>query len=78
MTTPTIALPPHPDGMNDKRAEWAGCAVRHFQSLTGTDFEDALSDLLGDLIHWSDRNNFDFEAALDRACFHYEAATNHG
>jgi hypothetical protein len=78
MTEPTIALPPDPEGMNDNRADWAGCAVRQFQCVTGTDFEDALADLLCDLMHWSDRNNFDFDAALDRARFHYEAETTHG
>ena len=28
-----------------------------------------------DLMHYSDRNNFDFDAALDRARWHYEAET---
>jgi hypothetical protein len=26
-------------------------------------------------MHWSDRNNFDFEAALNRARMHYQAET---
>ena len=43
--------------------------------MTGTDYEDALGDLLCDLMHWSDRSNFDFEAALSRARMHYEAET---
>jgi hypothetical protein len=68
-------LPPGPEGMNEERAEWAGAALRHFQWITGTDYEDALGDLLGDLMHWSDRNNFDFEAALYRARAHYQAET---
>ena len=34
---------------------------------TGTDLEDSLGDLLCDLMHWSDRNQFDFDLALDRA-----------
>lgn len=72
------SLPPDPDGKNDERAEWAAAALRHFQCTTGTDFEDALSDLLCDLMHWCDRNNFDFEAALCRAQGHYTAETGRG
>jgi hypothetical protein len=68
-------LPPDPDGKNDSRAEWAGAALSAFIKETGTDQEDALGDLLSDLMHWCDRNNYDFEAALDRARGHYEAET---
>lgn len=68
-------LPPDPEGMNDDRAEWAACALRHFQCTTGSDYEDALGDLLCDLMHWCDRNNFDFELALFRARGHYRAET---
>jgi hypothetical protein len=42
---------------------------------TGTDQEAALGDLLADLMHWTDRNGQDFDAALDRARGHYEAET---
>lgn len=38
-------------------------------------YEDSLGDLLCDQMRWSDRNNFDFEAALCRARGHYEAET---
>lgn len=68
-------LPPDPEGMNDGRAAWAGAALRHFQSATGTDDGDALTDLLGDLLHWCDRNRRDFDADLSRARMHYEAET---
>lgn len=68
-------LPADPEGMNDRRAAWAEAAIRKFQSMTGADDEDALGDLLTDLMHWSDRNHFDFNAALDRARWHYEAET---
>lgn len=67
-------LPPDPEGMNDTRAAWADTAIRAFQEATGTD-DDALGDLLTDLMHWSDRNNYDFESALCRATGHYEAET---
>lgn len=68
-------LPPDPEGMNTKRARWGGIAVKAFQAATGTEDEDSLGDLLADLMHWADRNNFDFEIALERARCHYEAET---
>lgn len=71
-------LPPDPEKMNDDRTEWAAAALRQFQRATGCDYEDSLGDLLSDLMHWSDRNNFDFEAALCRARAHYEAETAGG
>ena len=68
-------LPPDPEGKNDKRAAWAGAALATFITQTGTDEENAVGDLLGDLMHWCDRNNYDFEAALARARWHYKAET---
>jgi hypothetical protein len=32
--------------MNNDRAERAACAIRHFQCQTGTDWTDAVCDLL--------------------------------
>ena len=69
----TQNLPPDPDNMNDARADWAGAALSAFMQETGTDEEDALGDLLADLMHWADRNGYEFDAALDRARGHYEA-----
>jgi hypothetical protein len=66
-------LPPDPEKMNGDRAAWAAAALRQFQCATGCDYEDSLGDLLCDLMHCSDRDNFDFEAALSRARGHYEA-----
>src|SRR5262249_23191171 len=66
---------PDPDGMNDKRATWAGKSISAFQDATGTDHEDALADLLTDLMHWTDRTGLDFDQALERARWHYEAET---
>jgi hypothetical protein len=68
-------LPPNPDKLNADRAQWAGAALEEFRRATGSDYEDALGDLLCDLMHWSDRNNFDFDAALCRAQGHYKAET---
>lgn len=72
---PKKKLPPDPEGKNDDRAEWAAAALRQFQCITGTDYEDCLGDLLADLMHWCDRNDYDFEAALSRARGHYEEET---
>jgi hypothetical protein len=69
-------LPPDPDGKSGDRSAWAGSALATFIQVTGTDLEDAMADLLADLMHWSDRNNYDFDAALDRARHHYEAETD--
>jgi hypothetical protein len=68
-------LPPDPENMNGDRAKWARAALRTFRKATGADVEEALGDLLADLMHWSDRNSFDFDAALERARTHYEAET---
>jgi hypothetical protein len=77
ITTPSIQkqLPPDPEGRNDHRAAWAGKALDDFIVATGTDEEDAVGDLLVDLMHWCDRNNYDFDLAFDRALSHYEAET---
>jgi hypothetical protein len=75
-TMPKNKFPPDPEKTNTSRAAWAGAALRHFRCITGADHEDALGDLLCDLMHWSDRNNYDFDLALSRAHGHYEAETS--
>ena len=52
---PADLLPPDPEGRNEDRAGWARQALEHFRSLTGTDAEDALADLLANLRHLCDR-----------------------
>jgi hypothetical protein len=73
-----ISLPPDPEGKNGDRAEWAAAAIRHFQCITGTDWEDAVADLLCDLMHFCDRQNFNFGKELDRARMNYKAETMEG
>jgi len=68
-------LPPNPTAMNEWRSTIAGLAIASFMAATGSDLEDALPDLLADLMHWSDRQGCDFDAMLERAKFHYEAET---
>lgn len=72
---PKHDVPPDPEGMNDRRASWAGKALAAFQEVTGADEEDALADLLCDLMHLADRAPYDFDAALTRARDHYAAET---
>ncbi len=69
------SLPPDPEGMNDHRSAWAGEAIATFMLATGTDLEDAVSDLLADIRHWCDRHDIDFDVELGRAVAHYEAET---
>ena len=70
-----VTLPPDMDGLNGERAGWARAALEAFVAKTGVDLEDALGDLLADLMHLSDREPFDFAAALERARDHYTAET---
>ena len=68
-------LPPDPEGMNNRRAARAAQALAAFMATTGTDREDAVADLLADLIHWCDRNGKEFGHEMARAKAHYEAET---
>jgi hypothetical protein len=68
-------LPPDPEKQNDDRAAWAKSAVCTFQTETGADDEDAVADLLCDLMHLADRENWQFDIELERARRHYEAET---
>lgn len=72
MTNP---LPADPEGMNDQRAAWAAASIRCFQKQTGTDRDTALLDLLCDLMHFCDRNGFDFDHELARGRLHYKEET---
>jgi len=60
-----------PDGCsNVNRAAWAASAVAEFQAVTGSDDEDAVADLLGDLMHLCARKSKKygtFEECLRRA-----------
>jgi hypothetical protein len=56
---------------NKDRAEWARKALQAFSCESDCEYADSLGDLLCDLMHFADANNFDFKAALDRARNHY-------
>ena len=74
-TDETSALPPDPEGQNDDRACWAEVALDAFQQETGTEDEDALSDLLTDLMHYCDRNGIQWADELARASRNYREET---
>jgi hypothetical protein len=80
--TDSRTLPPDPEGQNNARAQWAETAIRQFQICTGSDWDDAIADLLADLMHLCDRTTredgataLDFADELERARQHYEAET---
>jgi hypothetical protein len=58
---------------NAHRAKWAEACVSVFIQHTGCDNEDALGDLLCDLMHWAVQRNFALYAALESALGHFEA-----
>lgn len=72
-------MKPDPDDMNDDRAAWADEAIRTFQRASKCEDDEALPDLLADLMHWADRNPKaapdGFDDALRRAQGNYEAET---
>lgn len=67
---------PDPDNQNQERAEWAQQTLAYFAKLTGSDMEDALSDLLCNIAHWCDENDYEFETELRRAARHYADETD--
>jgi len=56
---------------NKDRAEWAYDSLGTFMERTGCDIEDALADLLCDLMHYADQHGYDFNVELLRADGHY-------
>lgn len=77
--TDRVSLPPDPDGLNEDRAVWAAKSLRVIMETTGTDWCDALQDLLVDLMHLADRDDeLDFERDLARARDHCIAETTEG
>lgn len=62
-----------PEPTNADRAERAESVILTYMAITGTDLEDALGDLLCDLMHWADAEDFWFDAAMERSRGHYQA-----
>lgn len=60
------------DKENKRRASHAAAALAVFLRVTGVDLEDAVCDLLVDLMHWCDGHGQNFDAELQRGRGHYE------
>ena len=73
-----MPLPPDPDSENERRSGWAARAIATFQGDTGSDLEDAASDLIGDIGHWCDRYGVSFTDAIRRGLYHYASETSGG
>lgn len=62
--------------MNTRRAAWASAALAAFCALTGQnteeEAEEAMSDLLCDLLHLAKAKGFNPQTMLTRAVGHYE------
>ena len=62
----------------EKRGRFAQPALLAFRLATHADIDDAVSDLLADLMHWCDKHKHDFESELARARDHYGFEKNEG
>jgi hypothetical protein len=64
---------PTPEAKNSLRVVSAAQALNVFVRESGCDADDALTDLLTNLMHWCDATSGDFNAALKRAWLHHQA-----
>lgn len=56
-----------------RRIKQAQIALDAFSDCTGEDSDNALRDLLADLMHWCGKHEVDFWHEADVARMHYEA-----
>jgi len=63
---------------NESRATWAETAITQFRADTGTDKEDAICDLVGDLMHLADRYGQDPLREIQRGIQHFLAEKEDG
>ena len=61
------------DPTNDDRADWAEKALKAFQAETGAEDEEAIADLVCDLLHLAARRGEDVQTVIFRAQSNYEA-----
>ena len=77
-----VVIPEHggyykdPQGDNTYRANVAIRIVDRFAKETNTDDEDALCDLLCNLLHYAHCSDIDFATELRKACNHFAAETS--
>ena len=60
-------LPEDPAGDTERRADRGRELLERYMAMTGTDEDAALGDLLADLRHMADRDDYDYELADARA-----------
>lgn len=72
-----LRLPPDTDGFNDQRADFARTIVVVYRALTHSGQEEAVTDILNNLMHLCDRDpGFgNFEKELARAVQNYDWET---
>lgn len=56
---------------NERRVNAACTAIQNYEQ--DRDQEEALTDLLSDLMHWADIYAVDFDTMLERARVHHDA-----
>jgi hypothetical protein len=61
-----------------ERAASADAALKAYMSRTSCDCEECLTDLLCDLMHWSDKCGLSFAEAFRLAYFHYRVEVADG
>jgi hypothetical protein len=76
-----ITLPPDPEDMNDKRADWIARSLGTFIKNTGQTvkedgYEEIVGDFLADLGHFCDRKGINLQERLDVASHHYGEETD--
>ncbi len=82
-----MQVPPDPDFMNNKRADWARDVLEYFEQFgerphpdLTTDEERGiakqnLSDLIADMGHYCDRNGLRMDEVIRIASYHYAEET---
>lgn len=58
---------------NDDRADWAEMALKTFRAHTGAEDEEAIADLVCDLLHLAARRGQDVDTVLFRAKYNFDA-----
>ncbi|ABE67401.1 hypothetical protein PBI_CHE12_82 [Mycobacterium phage Che12] len=63
-----------PTACNNNRARWSAAALHTYAKTVGSeDVEQAISDMLGDLLHLCDAAKLDFSELYDQGRWHYAA-----
>jgi hypothetical protein len=57
---------PEYQDMNGQRSGWAQAGLMAYAAATGSDLQDLIADLIGDLGHFCDRHGLDLRHELDR------------